>query len=108
MNVSLGLESTNRRSSKPGNPSHSGCGLDRKEKLFANLADHTQLSILQTLCEGAKTDAQIATAASLSQRDVSFHLERQLSCGYVKALRAGAFGSLRVEGSLVTAARRNC
>ena len=46
---------------------------------------HSQLCILQTLCEGAKTDAQIATATSLSQRDVSFHLERLLNCGCVKA-----------------------
>ena len=89
MNVSLGLESIIRRSSKPGNPSHSGCGLNRKEKLFANLADHCQLSILQSLCKGAKTDAQIDTATSLSQRDVSFHLERLLSCGCVKATGAG-------------------
>ena len=89
MNVSLELESTNRRSSKPGSPSQSGCGLDCKEELFGNLADHSQLSILQTLCEGAKTDAQIATATGLSQRDVSFHLERLLSCGCVKAEGVG-------------------
>jgi predicted transcriptional regulator len=63
--------------------------LDCKEELFANLADHSQLRILQTLCEGAKTEAQIATATSLSQRDVSFHLERLLSCGCVKTENAG-------------------
>jgi DNA-binding transcriptional ArsR family regulator len=89
MNVSLDLESTNRRSSKPGSSSQSGCGLDCKEELFGNLADHSQLSILQTLCEDAKTEAQIATATSLSQRDLSFHLERLLSCGCVKAADAG-------------------
>jgi DNA-binding transcriptional ArsR family regulator len=83
MNVSLDLDSTNRRSPKPGSLSPSGCGLDCKEELFGNLADHSQLSILQTLCEGTKTEAQIATATSLSQRDVSFHLERLLSCGCV-------------------------
>jgi DNA-binding transcriptional ArsR family regulator len=89
MNVSLDLDPTNRRSSKLGSPSQSGCGLDCKEELFGNLADHSQLCILQTLCEGAKTDAQIAAATSLSQRDVSFHLERLLSCGCVKAENAG-------------------
>ena len=83
MNVSLELEST-RRSSEPGSSSQSGCGLDCKEALFSNLADHSQLSILQTLCEGAKTNAQIATTTGLSPLDVSFHLERLLSCGCVK------------------------
>ena len=67
----------------------SRCGLDCKEELFGNLADHSQLCILQTLCEGAKTDAQIATATNLSYRDVSFHLEHLLSCGCVKAEDAG-------------------
>ena len=98
MNVSLGLESTNRRSSKAGNPSQSGYGSDCKAKFFANLADRSQLSILQSLCEGGKTETQIATATSLSQRDVSFHLERQLSCGCVNAARAGhsvLYGLLR-------------
>ena len=89
MNVSLGLESIIRRSSKPGNPSQSGCGLNRKEKLFANLADHCQLSILQSLCKGAKTAAQIATTTGLSQRDASFHLERLSSWGWVKSICAG-------------------
>ena len=89
MNISLDLASVNRRSSQPGSLSQSGCGLDCKEELFGNLADHSQLCILQTLCEGAKTEAQIATATSLSQRDLSFHLERLLSCGCVKAADAG-------------------
>jgi predicted transcriptional regulator len=88
MNILLDQDSassgiTNRRSESPG------CGLDCKEELFANLADHSQLRILQTLCEGAKTEARIATATSLSQRDVSFHLERLLSCGCVKTENAG-------------------
>jgi len=59
--------------------------LDCKEKLFGNLAVRSQLYILQTLCEGVKTDSQIATATGLSQRDVAFHLEHLLSCGCVKA-----------------------
>ena len=88
MNVSLGRESIIRRSSKPGSPSQSGCGLNRKEKLFANLADHCQLSILQSLCKGAKTDAQIDTATSLSQRDGAFQLERLLMRGWVKSTGA--------------------
>jgi hypothetical protein len=83
MNVSLDLDSANRRSSKPGSLSPTGCGLDCKEELFGNLADHSQLSILQTLCEGAKTETQIATATNLSCRDVAFCLERLLSCGCV-------------------------
>jgi predicted transcriptional regulator len=89
MNVSLELDSANRKSSQPGSLLPSRCDLDCKEELFANLADHSQLRILQTLCEGAKTEAQIATATRLSQRDVSFHLERLLSCGCVKTENAG-------------------
>src|SRR4029077_15274961 len=89
MNVSLDLDSANRKSSQPGSLSPSRCGLDCKEELFANLSDHSQLRILQTLCEGAKTEAQIATATSLSQRDVSFHLERLLSRGCVKTEKRG-------------------
>ena len=89
MNVSLDRDSTHRKSSKPGSLSPSGCGLECKEELFANLADHSQLRILQTLCDGAKTDVQIVTATDLSQRDVAFHLERLLSCGCVKAEAAG-------------------
>ena len=85
MNVPLDLDSANRGSPKPRSRSPNGCGLDCKEELFGNLADHSHLCILQTLCEGAKTDAQIATATSLSQRDVSFHLERLLNSGCVKA-----------------------
>jgi len=89
MNVSLDLDSAKRGSPKPRSRSPNGCGLDCKEELFGNLADHSQLCILQTLCEGAKTDAQIATATSLSQRDVSFHLEHLLNCACVKAEDAG-------------------
>ena len=84
MNASLELDPSNRESPKPRNRAMSRCGLDCKEALFSNLADHSQLSILQTLCEGAKTDAQIATTTGLSPLDVSFHLERLLSCGCVK------------------------
>jgi hypothetical protein len=83
MNVSLDLEATNRRSPIPRSQSWSECGLDCKEELFGNLADHSQLSILQTLCEGAKTETQIATATNLSCRDVAFCLEQLLSCGCV-------------------------
>jgi hypothetical protein len=47
-----------------------------QEELFGHLADPSQLSIMQTLCEGAKTDVQIATATGLSQSDISFSLDR--------------------------------
>jgi DNA-binding transcriptional ArsR family regulator len=89
MKISLDLDSANRGSPKPRSRSPSGCGLDCKEELFGHLADRSQLCILETLCEGAKTDVQIATATGLSQRDVSFHLERLSSCGCVKAKDAG-------------------
>jgi predicted transcriptional regulator len=89
MNVSLELDSANRKSSKPGSQSPSRYDLDCKEELFGNLADHSQVCILGTLCDGAQTEAQIATATGLSQRDVSFHLERLLSCGCVKTENAG-------------------
>ncbi len=88
MNISPDLASGNRGSPKTRNQS-SGCGLDCKEELFGTLANHSQLCILQTLCQGAKTDAQIATATGLSPLDASFHLERLLSCGCVKAEEAG-------------------
>jgi Bacterial regulatory protein, arsR family len=44
---------------------------------------------MQALCEGAKTDVQIATAAGLSQSDISFSLDRLLDCGCVQAQDTG-------------------
>jgi predicted transcriptional regulator len=63
--------------------------LDCQEELFGHLANRSQLCIMQTLCEGAKTDVQIASATSLSQREISFNLERLLGCGCVKAEDTG-------------------
>jgi len=83
MNVSLDLGSANRP--KPRSLSPTGCGLDCQEELFGHLADRLQLRILQSLCQGAKTDVQIATATGLSQRDISVNIERLLGCGCVKA-----------------------
>jgi DNA-binding transcriptional ArsR family regulator len=83
MNVSLDLGSANRP--KPRSLSPTGCGLDCQEELFGHLADRSQLCILQSLCQGAKTDVQIATATGLSQRDISVNIERLLGCGCVKA-----------------------
>lgn len=89
MNISLDPVPANRGSLPPRTRWPSGCGFDCKEELFANLADHSQLCILEILCQGAKTEVQIAVATGLSQRDVSFHLERLLRCGCVKAEDAG-------------------
>jgi hypothetical protein len=89
MNVSLDLDFANRGSPKPRSLSPSGCGLDCQEELFGHLADRSQLCILQSLCQGAKTDVQIATTTGLSQRDISLNLERLLSCGCVKAEERG-------------------
>ncbi len=85
MNVPLGLDSANRGSQKPPSRSPNGCGLDCKEEFFGNLADHSQFCLLPTLCEGVETDPRIVTSTSLSQRDVSFHLERLMNCSCVKA-----------------------
>jgi predicted transcriptional regulator len=63
--------------------------LDCQEELFGHFADRSQLCILQTLCDGARRDVQIAAATGLSQRDVSFNLERLLGCGCVKAEDTG-------------------
>jgi predicted transcriptional regulator len=38
---------------------------------------------------GKQTDAQIATATGLSQRDISFNLERLSTCGCVNAEDTG-------------------
>ena len=89
MNVSLEPDSANCGSPKPRSLSPSGCGLDCQEELFGHLANRSQLRILQSLCQGAKTDVQIATATGLSQRDVSVNLERLLGCGCVKAETRG-------------------
>src|SRR5260370_37738592 len=89
MNILLDLDSANRGSPKPRSRSPSRCGLDCQEELFGQLADRSQLCILQTLREGAKTDVQIATATGLSQRDISCNLERLLGCGCVKAEDTG-------------------
>ena len=44
---------------------------------------------MQTLCEGAKTVVQIATATGLSQSDISFSLDRLLGCGCVHVQDTG-------------------
>jgi DNA-binding transcriptional ArsR family regulator len=90
MNVSLVLDSVNRGSPKPRGLSPTGCDLDCQEELFGHLADRSQLRILESLCQGAKTDVQIATATGLSQRDVSVNLESLLDCGCVKAETRGS------------------
>src|SRR5260370_37862917 len=91
MNILLDLDSANRGSPKPRSRSPSRCGLDCQEELFGQLADRSQLCILQTLCEGANTDGQIATATGLSQRDISFNLQPLLGFGCVKAEDTGHF-----------------
>ena len=106
MTLLLDLDSANRGKPKPRSRSLSGCDLDCQEELFGHLVDRSQLCILQTLCEGAKTDVQIATATGLSQRDISFNLERLLGCGCVKVEDTGhlvlyglsASGLLQLEG----------
>jgi hypothetical protein len=89
MNASLDLDSTHRGSQKARSRAPSGCDLDCQEELFRHLADRSQLSIMQTLCDGAKTDVQIAGATGLSQSDVSFGLDRLLGSGCVHALDTG-------------------
>jgi len=89
MHVSLDLGSANRGSPKPRSRSSCGCDLDCQEELFGHMADRSQLSIMQALCEGAKTDVQIATATGLSQSDISFSLDRLLDCGCVQAQDTG-------------------
>ncbi len=89
MNPSLDLDSAHRGSQKVRSRSPSGCDLDCQEELFGHLADRSQLSIMQTLCEGAKTDIQIASATGLSQSDISFGLDRLLDCGCVHAQDMG-------------------
>jgi hypothetical protein len=89
MNVSLNLDSAHRGDPKPRSRSSSGFDLDCQEELFGHLADRSQLSIIQTLREGAKTDVQIATATGLSQSDISFGLDRLLGCGCVHAQDTG-------------------
>jgi len=89
MNASLDLDSAHRGSQKVRSRSPSGCDLDCQEVLFGHLADRSQLSIMQTLCEGAKTDIQIASATGLSQSDISFGLDRLLDCGCVHAQDTG-------------------
>jgi predicted transcriptional regulator len=89
MQVSLDLDSANRGSPKSRSRSPSGCDLDCQEELFRHLADRSQLCIMRTLCEGGKTDVQIATATGLSRSDISFNLERLLDCGCVKVEDTG-------------------
>ena len=104
MHVSLNLDSTYRGGPKPRSRSSCGCDLHCQEELFGHLADRSQLSIMQTLCEGAKTDVPIATATGLSQSDISFSLDR----GIAAAERAakGRKGSRRdVFKSLQSGAR---
>jgi hypothetical protein len=89
MNISRDLDSAKHGSPKPRSRSRSGCNLDCQEELFGHLADRSQLCIMQTLCEGAKTDAQIASATGLSRSDISSNLERLLGSGSVKVEDTG-------------------
>ena len=89
MNLLLDLDSANRGKPKPRSRSLSGCDLDCQEELFGHLADRSQLCIMQTLCEGAKTDAQIACSTGLSRGDISSNLERLLGSGCVKVEDTG-------------------
>jgi hypothetical protein len=89
MNISLDLDFANRGTPKPRSRSPSGCDLDYQEELFGHLADRSQLCIMQTLCEGAKTDAQIARATGLSRSGISSDLERLLGSGCVKVEDTG-------------------
>ena len=86
MNDSLDLESGDIGTPKPKSPS-SGCDLDCKERLFRTLADRSRLFILDSLCKGPKTVAQIAAATRLSQSDIAIELERLLDTGCVTARR---------------------
>ena len=86
MNGSLDLNSATIGIPKATSPS-SGCDLDCKEELFHGLADRSRLCILDTLCKGAKTVAQIAAATGLSQLDISIQLEGLLDCGCVTPKR---------------------
>jgi DNA-binding transcriptional ArsR family regulator len=88
MNVLPDFSSTIRAIAKPESPS-SGCDLDCKEKLFHALADRSRLCILQTLCQGAQTVAQIAAARGLSQVDVLDQIKPLFDCGCVTLKRTG-------------------
>jgi DNA-binding transcriptional ArsR family regulator len=46
-------------------------------------ADRSRLSILQVLCQGAKTVSQVSAATRLPQPDVSSQLGHLLECGCV-------------------------
>jgi DNA-binding transcriptional ArsR family regulator len=59
------------------------------EKLFRCLADSSRLAILQTLCKGAKTQAEMVAETGLSDPAVSIQLEYLLECGLVKVKQAG-------------------
>ena len=86
MDLLLNSDLTTRGLPKPTDPS-SGCDLGCKEKLFGNLADRARLRILETLCEGAKTVEQVATATGLTLASVSVELERLVDCGCVRPKR---------------------
>jgi ArsR family transcriptional regulator, cadmium/lead-responsive transcriptional repressor len=86
MNVLPDLNTATTGIPRPTGPS-SACDLHCKEELFHSLADRSRLCILDTLCNGAKTVAQIAAATGLSQLDVSIQLERLLHCGCVTPKR---------------------
>ena len=65
------------------------CDLDCKERWFRLLASRSRLSILQTLCEAAKTESEIVATTGLS-RPVAFReLEFLLDCGCVKSKQTG-------------------
>jgi DNA-binding transcriptional ArsR family regulator len=101
MNVSVDLDPPVIRFPKPLTPS-SGCDLECKERLFRTLADRASLRILDTLCKGAKTVEQIASATGQPEANVSIQLKRLVDCGCVKLVRiADSLYSLSPPGLLL-------
>jgi DNA-binding transcriptional ArsR family regulator len=88
MNVLTLPVSSERANAKP-TLRGSGYDSDCKEGWFRLLASRSRLSILQTLCEGAKTESEIVATTGVSRPVAFMELESLLDCGCVKSKQTG-------------------
>ncbi len=65
--------------------------IDLQAKLFRGFAEPARLAILQVLRKGAVTVSDIVQATSLSQSNVSNHLNCLKDCGLVNSEQQGRF-----------------
>lgn len=75
--------------------------LELQAKLFRGLADHSRLSILDTLRGGPLPVGEIVAATGLTQPNASNHLRCLSECGLVIGEQHGRFVHYRLSDSRI-------